>query len=41
MDPERARIDTLWFNHRWVMGGILVGLAIVIRALAGADLKRN
>ena len=41
IDPERARIDTLWFSHRWVMGGILVGLAIVIRALAGADLKRN
>jgi hypothetical protein len=35
IDPERARIDTLWFSHRWVIGGITVGLAIVIRALAG------
>ena len=36
IDPERARIDTLWFNHRWVIGGIIVGLAIVIRALTPA-----
>jgi hypothetical protein len=41
IDPERARIDTLWFSHRWVIGGIMVGLAIVIRALAGADRKQN
>ena len=41
IDPERARIDTLWFNHRWVIGGIVVGLAIVIRALARVDLKKN
>jgi translation initiation factor IF-1 len=20
-DPQRARIDTLWFDHRWLMGG--------------------
>ena len=41
IDPERARIDTLWFNHRWVIGGIIVGLSIVARALAGGDLKEN
>ena len=41
IDPERARIDTPWFSHRWVIGGIIVGLAIVIRALAGPDLRRN
>ena len=41
MDPERARIDTFWFSHRWVIGGMIVGLAIVIRAVAGADLKQN
>jgi translation initiation factor IF-1 len=40
-DPEKARIDTLWFSHRWVIGGIIVGLAILIRALAGAGLKQN
>jgi hypothetical protein len=41
IDPQRARIDTLWFSHRWVMGGTLVGLAILIRGLAGADLKQR
>ncbi len=41
IDPQRARIDTLWFNHRWIIGGIIVGLAIAVRALAGADLKQN
>jgi Protein of unknown function (DUF3592) len=38
IDPERARIDTLWFNHLWVIGGMIVGLAIIVRALAGGDL---
>ncbi len=32
-DPERARIDTLWFNHRWMIGGIFVALALVFGAL--------
>jgi hypothetical protein len=32
-DPQRARIDTFWFNHRWVMGGIFVALALVFGAL--------
>jgi Protein of unknown function (DUF3592) len=41
IDPEHARIDTLWFRHRWVIGGIIVGVAIVIRGLAGANLKQN
>src|SRR5580658_6959186 len=41
IDPEHARIDTLWFSHSWVIGGIIVGIAIVIRALAGASLKQN
>jgi Protein of unknown function (DUF3592) len=41
IDPERARIDTLWFNHRWAIGGIIVGLAIVVRALAGSDPRKN
>ena len=41
IDPERARIDTLWFSHRWVIGGIIVGLAIAVRALAGGGLKQN
>jgi Protein of unknown function (DUF3592) len=41
IDPERARIDTLWFSHRWLIGGIVVGLTIVIRALVRADRKPN
>jgi hypothetical protein len=41
VDPERARIDTPWFNHRWLMGGIIVGLAVAIRALAGAGTNQN
>jgi hypothetical protein len=41
IDPERARIDTPWFSHRWVIGGTLAALAIAIRALAGGDLKRD
>lgn len=41
IDPERARIDTPWFNHRWLIGGIIVGLAVAVRALAGAGLKQN
>jgi hypothetical protein len=41
IDPARARIDTLWFSHRWMIGGIIVGLTIVIRALAGASLRQN
>jgi hypothetical protein len=41
IDPERARIDTLWFSHRWVIGGIIAGLAIVIRAFVGGGLKQN
>jgi hypothetical protein len=32
-DPQRARIDTLWFNHRWVISAFLVGLALVFGAL--------
>ena len=41
IDPQRARIDTLWFNHRWAIGGIFVGLAIVLRALTGGGLTKN
>jgi hypothetical protein len=32
-DPQRARIDTFWFNHRWLMGGCLVALTLVFGAL--------
>jgi hypothetical protein len=32
-DPQRARIDTLWFNHRWVMSASFVALALVFGAL--------
>jgi hypothetical protein len=33
LDPQRARIDTLWFNHRWVIGAFIVALTLVIGAL--------
>jgi hypothetical protein len=32
-DPQRARIDTFWFNHRWLMGGLIVALTLVFGAL--------
>jgi hypothetical protein len=32
-DPQRARIDTFWFNHRWLMGGFIVALTLVFAAL--------
>ncbi len=32
-DAQRARIDTFWFNHRWVMGGFIVALTLVFGAL--------
>ena len=32
-DPQRARIDTFWFNHRWVMGGFIVALTLAFGAL--------
>jgi hypothetical protein len=41
IDPQQARIDTLWFNHRWVIAGIFVGLTVVIRALAAVSLKHD
>jgi hypothetical protein len=27
-DPEKARIDTSWFDHRWVIAGVIVGLTL-------------
>jgi hypothetical protein len=30
IDPQRARIDTFWFNHRWAMAGIFVALTLVV-----------
>ena len=32
-DPQRARIDTFWFNHRCLMGGFIVALTLVFGAL--------
>lgn len=32
-DPQRARIDMFWFNHRWLMGGFIVALTLVFGAL--------
>jgi Protein of unknown function (DUF3592) len=32
-DPQRARIDTFWFDHRWATGGGIVALTLVFGAL--------
>ena len=32
-DPQRARIDTFWFNHRWLVGAFIVALTLVFGAL--------
>jgi len=32
-DPQRARIDTRWFNHRWRLGGCIVALTLMFGAL--------
>jgi hypothetical protein len=36
LDPQRARIDTLWINHRRTVGGFFVALTLVVGALARA-----
>ncbi len=41
LDPQRARIDTLWFNHRWVMGGFFVALTLVFGALTRRESVSN
>ncbi len=40
-DPQRARIDTPWFNHRWVMAGIFVALTLVVGAIARPESGSN
>ncbi len=32
-DPQRAKIDTFWFNHRWAIGGLIVALTLLFGAL--------
>jgi hypothetical protein len=32
-DPQRARIDTFWFDHRWLVGGFIVALTLMFGAL--------
>jgi hypothetical protein len=39
MAPERARIDTLWFDHRWMIAGLLVAFTVFIGALRAASTK--
>jgi hypothetical protein len=36
-DPERARIDTLWFDHRWLLGGLVISLTIAVGGLGKRD----
>lgn len=37
LDPQRARIDTLWFNHRWLFGALLVAVTLAFGALTRRD----
>jgi hypothetical protein len=32
-DPQRARIDTFWFNHRWLIGAFIVALTLMFGVL--------
>jgi hypothetical protein len=32
-NPQLARVDTPWFNHRWAAGGFIVALTLVLSAL--------
>jgi hypothetical protein len=41
VDPQRARIDALWFNHRWAIGGLFVALTLVIGVLARRESGSN
>lgn len=36
-DAERARIDTPWFSHRWMLGAVIVALSLGIGALVRRD----
>lgn len=38
-DPERARIDTLWFDHRWMIAGLVVALTMFVGALSADSTK--
>jgi hypothetical protein len=40
-DPQRARIDTLWFNHRWAMAGFFVAFTLVFGARARREAGPN
>ena len=40
-DPERARIDTLWFSHRWMIGAAIVALSMGLGALFRRDPHAN
>lgn len=39
MDPERARIDTLWFDHRWMIAGLVVAFTVFLGALRADSQK--
>ncbi len=40
-DPQRARIDTFWFNHRWAMAGVFVALTLILGARARPNSGSN
>lgn len=40
-DPQRARIDTFWFNHRWAVAGFFVAFTLVVGAVARPESRSN
>ena len=34
-DPEKARIDTFWFDHRWLISALIVAITVIIARLRG------
>jgi hypothetical protein len=32
-DPDKARIDTPWFNHRWLLAALIVALTTIAGAV--------
>jgi translation initiation factor IF-1 len=38
-DPDRARIDTLWFDHRWMIAAVIVALTVFGGALRAGSAR--
>ncbi len=36
-DPEKARIDTFWVDHRWLISALIVAVTVMVAGLRGRD----